>query len=69
MYKGGELTLGQFLSAFKEQTGLNVTLLYHKASDLEGPQKGKFLYNAEEYLPATRQLYQEKMDLALKVGR
>jgi len=26
----GELTMGQFLEAFKAQTGLNITLLYHK---------------------------------------
>ena len=32
MVDKGELTLGAFLEAFKAQTGLNVTLLFHKAS-------------------------------------
>ena len=64
--KGQELTLGAFLAAFKEQTGLNVTLLFHKASGMEGPQKGRFLYNAEEYLPANKQLYASKMESGLK---
>ncbi len=58
--------MGAFLAAFKEQTGLNVTLLFHKASGMEGPQKGRFLYNAEEYLPANKQLYASKMESGLK---
>ena len=39
MIDKGELTMREFLAAFKEQTGLNVTLLFHAASDLDGPQK------------------------------
>lgn len=30
-----------------ECSGLSCTLLYHSMSDLEGPQKGKMLYDAE----------------------
>jgi hypothetical protein len=63
----GELTLRGFLDAFKEQTGLNVSMLFHGASNLEGPQKGKMLYNADEYAPSNRKLYQDKMNTPLKV--
>ena len=34
---------------------------------MDGPQKGRFLYNAEEYLPANKALYQSKLDTGLKV--
>jgi len=61
----GPLTLGGFLEAFKKQTGLNITLLFHKASGMEGPQKGRFLYNSEEYLPANKQLYSSKLETDL----
>jgi ubiquitin-activating enzyme E1 len=62
----GPLSLEGFLAAFRRQTGLNVTLLYHKASGMDGPQKGRFLYNSEEYLPAKRELYAARLttDLA-----
>lgn len=62
----GVLTMRGFLDAFKAQTGLNVTLLFHKASDLDGPQKGKFLYNSQEYAPSNRALYASKLDVDLK---
>lgn len=34
---------------------------------MDGPQKGRFLYNAEEYLPANKALYQAKIATGLKV--
>lgn len=34
---------------------------------MEGPQKGRFLYNAEEYLPANKALYESKLSTGLKV--
>lgn len=62
----GELTMRGFLDAFKAQTQLNVTLLFHKASDMDGPQKGRFLYNSEEYTPSNRALYASKLDTNLR---
>lgn len=35
---------------------------------MEGPQKGRFLYNAEEYLPANKALYESKLGTGLKAS-
>lgn len=34
---------------------------------MDGPQKGRFLYNAEEYMPSNKALYQAKLATGLKV--
>jgi hypothetical protein len=39
----------------------------HGGAGMDGPQKGRFLYNAEEYLPANKALYESKLQTGLKV--
>lgn len=58
----GKLSMQQFLDAFKEQTGLNVTVLYHIAAELEGPQKGKSLYESWTHKKELRELYETKLE-------
>jgi ubiquitin-activating enzyme E1 len=58
---GNQLTLGEFMEAFKAETGLNVTFMSHSVSDMEGPQKGKLLYEAYAWSPEVKELYASKM--------
>ncbi|CAM9422602.1 unnamed protein product, partial [Phaeothamnion confervicola] len=62
----GELTLAQFLAAFKEATGLNCTLLFHAVSEIDGPQRGMMLYDAEAWNPKLKALYASKADMPLR---
>jgi hypothetical protein len=39
--KGQRLTMRQFFDAFRENTSLNITQMYHFVTELDGPQKGK----------------------------
>jgi len=61
----GRLTMQQFLDAFKEQTGLNITVLYHSAAEMEGPQKGKSLYESWTHKKELRELYESKLEADL----
>lgn len=61
----GRLTMQQFIDAFKEQTGLNITVLYHQAAELEGPQKGRSLYESWTHKKELRELYNTKLEADL----
>mmetsp|Transcript_25362 Transcript_25362/g.33102 ORF Transcript_25362/g.33102 Transcript_25362/m.33102 type:complete len:1104 (+) Transcript_25362:37-3348(+) len=61
----GDLTLKQFLDAFKEVTGLNCTLLLHGVGEIEGPQKGLMLYDSMAWKAELKALYESKMDTSL----
>lgn len=62
----GDLTLRQFLEAYNKQTGLKCTLLLHGASELEGPQRGLMLYDAEAWNPRLKAVYESAMDKPLR---
>jgi ubiquitin-activating enzyme E1 len=59
---GNQLTLGEFMEAFKAETGLTVTFMSHSVSDMEGPQQGKLLYEANSWSPELKELYASKMN-------
>ncbi|CAM9241253.1 unnamed protein product [Chrysoparadoxa australica] len=62
----GDLTMRQFLEAFKEVTGLNCTLLFHGVSEIDGPQRGLMLYDAEAWNPKLKAVYAAQMDSNLR---
>ncbi|CAM9696526.1 unnamed protein product [Ascophyllum nodosum] len=57
----GNLTLGEFLEAFKDVTGLNCSLLFHHVSEIDGPQKGRMLYDSEPWNQKLKDLYANAM--------
>ncbi|CAM9728043.1 unnamed protein product [Scytosiphon promiscuus] len=58
----GDLTLNQFLAAFKESTGLTVSLVFHSVSEIDGPQKGRMLYDSQPWSAKLKELYASAMD-------
>ncbi|CAM9113613.1 unnamed protein product [Choristocarpus tenellus] len=62
----GDLTMREFLAAFKEVTGLTCVLLLHSISNADGPQRGLFLYDTQPWTPDLKALYQSNMDTNLK---
>jgi ubiquitin-activating enzyme E1 len=68
----GKLTVQGFMDAFQAETGLTVTLLFHKVAELfDGSSKpptnpkyqsvsGLFLYDKEAWKPELTKLYEEK---------
>merc|ERR1711871_81526 len=72
----GPLTLQQFIAAFKEMTGLTITLLYHEIAMLFDntnptemlqykPVSGRMLYDAAAWKPELADLYRSKADTDL----
>lgn len=62
MIDEGDLSVQQFLDAFKSVTGLNCTLLLHGVSEIDGPQKGLMLYDSNAWKAELKTLYASKMD-------
>eukprot|EP00752_Nemacystus_decipiens_P009825 g8767.t1 len=61
----GALTLAQFLAAFKETTGLTCSLLFHSVSEIDGPQKGRMLYDSQPWNAKLKETYAAAMDQPL----
>ena len=63
----GDVTLSEFLAAFKESTGLNCTYLSHKLCSVkDSPGYCKFVYERDTWKKSLKATYGERMDQNLK---
>ncbi|CAM9530980.1 unnamed protein product [Ectocarpus sp. 6 AP-2014] len=63
-YKDSSNNLG-LNSYFFSEPGLTVTLLFHSVSEIEGPQKGRMLYDSQPWNAKLKELYAGAMDQPL----